>query len=399
MVYKHADELDKYLEAFDKAAEDLKKTVENLTNLNKGTDEYAGINDVNEAAQQAAEALQEIIDEYEFMEDGKFTKDLIEAIEEEYTSVAEDLLTLTDDINKAQPWTNIIDDEWVETKIGELQDLLARINGEDGLLDKIAEAAETYEFRHKLGDANMDGVVSVTDWFEIMNYAMGRKPMVSATDEDPLDREKFSQLNVSKEDGDKVINVTDAAAVINLMQKGDIHGGEVVGARAMQNESLTMNTTMVNGVRRIALNLNNSLEYTGAQFDLVLPEGMKFVGANSATRTSRHTVDTNVLADGTVRVMVASQSNRAFEGNEGAVVYIDVEGAGDVQFENIVFATTSAYATEFQLGAGQTTGIASVKAAAEGEQVYSIGGRLMNAVKKGINIIRRADGTTQKVIK
>ena len=245
----------------------------------------------------------------------------------------------------------------------------------------------------------MDGVVSVTDWFEIMNYAMGRKPMVSATDEDPLDREKFSQLNVSKEDGDKVINVTDAAAVINLMQKGDIHGGEVVGARAMQNESLTMNTTMVNGVRRIALNLNNSLEYTGAQFDLVLPEGMKFVGANSATRTSRHTVDTNVLADGTVRVMVASQSNRAFEGNEGAVVYIDVEGAGDVQFENIVFATTSAYATEFQLGAGQTTGIASVKAAAEGEQVYSIGGRLMNAVKKGINIIRRADGTTQKVIK
>jgi hypothetical protein len=67
-------------------------------------------------------------------------------------------------------------------------------------------------------------------------------------------------------------------------------------------------------------------------------------------------------------------------------------------FQNIEFATAAANTTAFQIGS-EATGIASVKAAADGEQVYSIGGRLMNAVKKGINIIRRADGTTQKVIK
>ena len=33
-----------------------------------------------------------------------------------------------------------------------------------------------------------------------------------------------------------------------------------------------------------------------------------------------------------------------------------------------------------------------------GQKIYDLGGRLMNGVKKGINIIRNADGSTKKVI-
>ena len=33
-----------------------------------------------------------------------------------------------------------------------------------------------------------------------------------------------------------------------------------------------------------------------------------------------------------------------------------------------------------------------------GQKIYDLGGRLMNSVKKGINIIRNADGSTKKVI-
>jgi len=50
----------------------------------------------------------------------------------------------------------------------------------------------------------------------------------------------------------------------------------------------------------------------------------------------------------------------------------------------------------------QTTGIAeritnAIDSAAQ--KVYNLGGRLMEGVKKGINIIRNADGTTTKVVK
>ena len=33
------------------------------------------------------------------------------------------------------------------------------------------------------------------------------------------------------------------------------------------------------------------------------------------------------------------------------------------------------------------------------KRVYNIGGAMMDSLRKGINIIRNADGTTQKVLK
>ena len=52
------------------------------------------------------------------------------------------------------------------------------------------------------------------------------------------------------------------------------------------------------------------------------------------------------------------------------------------------------------MAAGAATGISGVKAAADGQStVYSLGGRLVDTLRKGVNIIRRADGTTRKVVK
>jgi hypothetical protein len=54
---------------------------------------------------------------------------------------------------------------------------------------------------------------------------------------------------------------------------------------------------------------------------------------------------------------------------------------------------------ELAVNAAETTGIDAARAEAGAGQVYSLSGRVMNALRKGINIIRRADGSTQKVIK
>jgi len=51
-------------------------------------------------------------------------------------------------------------------------------------------------------------------------------------------------------------------------------------------------------------------------------------------------------------------------------------------------------------GDGQTTGINGVEDLSSLKQrIYSVGGQIMNKVKKGINIIRNANGSTKKVIK
>jgi hypothetical protein len=69
----------------------------------------------------------------------------------------------------------------------------------------------------------------------------------------------------------------------------------------------------------------------------------------------------------------------------------------------VIFADVDAATKTFEIEAatvGETTGISTVKG--EGSvmgAIYNLGGRMMNGLKKGINIIRNASGETQKVIK
>ena len=98
--------------------------------------------------------------------------------------------------------------------------------------------------------------------------------------------------------------------------------------------------------------------------------------------------------------MVASSvKGETFSGNEGAVLYINVEGAGTPELLNILFSDVDAVTRSFAIG-NDATGIDTVSTFESLKQkVYDLGGRVKESLKKGINIIRRADGTTGKVVK
>ena len=402
MVYKHADELDKYLEKFDKAAEDLKTVAENLTELN------AIIPEVKDDLKDAKQKLEELRadEKYKYIDSSDKTAEEMKAIDAEVERIEKRIAELDDAINNAEDWTDLLNEEGeVDAWKEELNQLLAdleKLAGEDGTIDA---AQAKYDFYHKRGDANMDGNITMLDYNLILQYVREELDINDVTPEE------LSQLNVVQEDyfvdeeGNPVIevNITDATGALRIYlnagnDPGDL-GDRYYSARSAEADALTTTTTMVNGLRRIALNLNNAEEYTAAQMDVVLPEGMNIVNAQLGSRNSSHNLFVGSEKNGRQRIVISSSQLRTFEGNEGAVLYLDVEGQGEVSFNNVIFATTHAQSKLFNVDGAQTTGIASVKAAAEGEQVYSIGGRLMNAVKKGINIIRRADGTTQKVIK
>jgi hypothetical protein len=82
--------------------------------------------------------------------------------------------------------------------------------------------------------------------------------------------------------------------------------------------------------------------------------------------------------------------------SNGTVLYIDVEGAGDVKFADVVFTTAKAKSVTMNLG--DATGINGIEAEQNDGIFYDLGGKVMRTLKKGINIIRNANGTTKKVV-
>lgn len=163
--------------------------------------------------------------------------------------------------------------------------------------------------------------------------------------------------------------------------------------------NVTMEATANGNITRVAVNLTNETEFKHFQLNLQLPMGAKVVGQRLGERVE----GANLLIaqnDNEVRMLAVSTANNVFAGNEGAVVYLDIENlTGDVTIEKVIFVDTAL--NGHRLNAGETTGIADrISNAIEnaGQKIYDLGGRLMNSVKKGINIIRNADGSTKKVI-
>lgn len=268
-----------------------------------------------------------------------------------------------------------------------MADNLQRIADEVARIEALAERVQTVQ----LGDVNHDGKITNKDYFTLLDIiASGEKPE-AGTDE-------FVATDIN---GDGEINIGDAVALSNVILYGNIEG--VASARAAQNveENVTVEASKnADGTTRLAINLNNGRAYTAMQMDIVLPEGMSIVGQSAAQRAEGHDLYTGQF-DGINRIVMASAKSTAFAGNSGAVVYIDIEGAGSmdqIEFQNVLFAETNAQLAEFTVGAPVTNGINSIQSDSMMSKVYNMGGRMVNAVKKGINIIKGNDGETKKVV-
>ena len=171
------------------------------------------------------------------------------------------------------------------------------------------------------------------------------------------------------------------------------------GDNAM-SDAVKMEVVSTRGnITRLAINLSNSDSYRAFQIGMQLPAGAKVVGQSLGDRVENAYLMHSQATEGNVRFMTIA-FNSTFAGNEGAVLYVDVENL------NGSVALTEAYFTNVELDeadllGSQTTSIReSITNALEsaGQKIYNMGGRMMNGLKKGINIIRRSDGSNEKVI-
>jgi hypothetical protein len=173
------------------------------------------------------------------------------------------------------------------------------------------------------------------------------------------------------------------------------------GNMASANDYINMEVVSVeNNVTRIAINLDNETVFNHFQLNVQLPEGAKVVSQTLGERVEG--ANLMMAQNGTtVRMLAISTANNVFAGNEGAVVYIDIEGLnGEVNIEKAIFTDTEL--NGHLLTANSTTGIReNITNALQsaGQKIYNLGGKMMNGLKKGVNIIRNADGSTKKVMK
>jgi hypothetical protein len=346
---------------------------------------------LNDKLDDAKDDLDELKDKRDkLLENNEFmNEDDLEDIDQQIADIEQEIAAIEQEIADQAAAGNLADDavaDAISQRIDDLEDAIQAVD------TNIEEAQVDYDEHHKVGDVDADTEVDVVDYMRLLGYL--KNPSTIPTEES--DPELFARLDVN---GDKRISISDAAAIINVIFYGTPTGDASARVMSTGEETVSAETSVVNGKQRLALGLKSSRAFVGYQFDVVLPEGMKIAGVQLTDRMSGHDVTVADQGNGKATVYVSSATNEEISGTEGTLLYIDLEGSGKAQLENIEFADAAAQAHLFTIAGAETTGIASVKAAAEGEQVYGIGGRMMNALKKGINIIRRTDGTTQKVIK
>ena len=128
--------------------------------------------------------------------------------------------------------------------------------------------------------------------------------------------------------------------------------------------------------------------------DVQLPEGMTLVGESLSERANGHLLSTADLGNGAFRMVAENVENVAFGNQTNAVLYLDVEvsssyNAGEVALSNIIFSDAKGNAYRMNgLTTNAPTGINEITAPNMKERIYSVGGQVMKAMKKGVNIIK-----------
>lgn len=277
--------------------------------------------------------------------------------------------------------------------------------------DKIADIEnQIAEFENKveseyyiLGDITKDNNVYVDDYMGIIDLVL------NPTELEELD---FLRADIT-EDGE--INIGDITKISKVISGVGTDSKQAKAYRTKSQQAsedavtVSVSSTGAN-TYRLALSLDNSVAYAGAQMDIVLPAGATLLNESLASRASSHKLYSSDI-DGIHRIVISSADVATFADGDKALVYLDVAVSGNAKAEevvvtNIVMADANAYTYKMKSVNGNFDGTVGIEDDVtvdnEGgvrQKIYDVSGALIKKLQKGINIIRNSDGTVKKVFK
>lgn len=196
--------------------------------------------------------------------------------------------------------------------------------------------------------------------------------------------------------GDGQVDIADVQAIFNLSMGLNVDGTDpdAAAAPALDFEGFSAGTMSVqttqlsNGNTQVAIQLNSTADYRAFAIDMVMADGVSVV----AEKADLELLRSNDL--GNIHRIVGYGRIE----NNGTMLTVELAGNGNVGFKSVTLATNDAKAVDFKLD--NTTGISTINVEKNsGNVIYDLGGKLMNGIKKGINIIRGKNGETKKVVK
>lgn len=264
------------------------------------------------------------------------------------------------------------------------------------------------DFAYIQGDADNDKKVTVNDYSTVRNWILTATAFEDVSE---------SQRYAGDVDSNKQFTVADMTKISNIIFYGKPNGldPEAAGAKGqltvVDNDEITLvkeseETSVFGKTVRVAVNVAHNTAFTAGQFDVKLPEGMKIASQSLTERGNGHELLCNEIGNGLYRMVAATIDNTKFNGRTGALVVLDVEVSGsytggEISVSNAIFSDANgiSYTIVGPGNDGETTGIGGVTAPTVKERIYSIGGQMKKALKKGINIIVGEDGKGHKVVK
>lgn len=277
------------------------------------------------------------------------------------------------------------------------------------IMDKLTElndavsqfTSDVYDKSSFYGDIDNNGKINVTDYNIARNYIIGVEEVMDLLDNDEA---RFAAADVNK---DKEINIGDVTQIAQKIMTGEFvpNKEEAVSVRLsalMPNQSVDNElivTATGSGMRQtINITIADVKDFVGAQMDIVLPAGVTVVGENGVS--GHDFISGNV--DGTHRVLLSSLEGEVFGDNNLVTIEVEVSSdfkGGAIEVKNAKFSDVNGKLyTIGNISGGEATGITELTLGEKViSKVYSVGGQLMNGLKKGINIIVNSDGTTKKI--
>ena len=224
------------------------------------------------------------------------------------------------------------------------------------------------------GDINNDGKITTADAVAIVNIALGEEAPTA------------EQLAVADMNGDGQITTADAVAVVQLAL------AEEAPAGAPRVDLSAQNRLSVNAGKVM---LSNADEFVAFQMDVTLADDAQLQGVNLSNRMTTHEATYARVDANTWRIIVISMQNDAIMNNSGSLMQLNISGNQEISLSNVEFVDAAARACV--VGLGETTGIVGVDADQSDASYYNVGGVRNDNVRKGMNIVRSADGKVKKV--
>ncbi len=251
----------------------------------------------------------------------------------------------------------------------------------------------------KYGDLDNNDEINVNDYNYVRNIIIG-KIEISADDM------RYLAADVNH---DGKVDIADVTRMANYVMTGNFDGENEYSRAAKKHPSLIPEVDETNslslsaagnGARQtITVSVADTKNFVGAQMNMVLPAGVTVV---SETCDGHEVVSNDV--DGIHRILVSDLENSTFTDNTVVTVEVEVSGdykGGSVMVSDAVFA--DAAGRKVVLGGASIDGTTGIAELTFGEKVmskvYSIGGQLMDGLKKGYNVIVNPDGSAKKVLK